>query len=47
MLYTPQNCFHLISANVDNLLLIQVELAGFLDPAKQSAVCAQLCVNEK
>lgn len=47
MLHTPQNCFHPISTNVGNLLLIQVELAGFLYSAKQSAVCAQFYVNEK
>lgn len=35
ILYTPQNCFHLTSTDLANLLLMQVEFAGFLDPAKQ------------
>lgn len=43
ILRTPQNCFPLTSIDLGNLLLMQVEFAGFFRFSKLSAVCTQLC----
>ena len=43
ILHTPQNCFHLSSTHLGNLLLVQVEFAAFFRFSKLSAVCMQLC----
>lgn len=38
ILHTPQNCFHLVSIDLGNLLLMQVEFAGFFRFSKLSAL---------